>query len=177
MKKINGIVLSALVMILALSAPCAAAADKIGFVDFQKVMLTCNAGKKAAEEYKQLFDKHKAAIQSSERELKGLQDELEKGRSTLKEDALQEKELAYQRKAREYELLVKDSNEELQNKDKELSGKLLPEIMKVVKSMGEKEKYTLILNLNAIPLAYHAAEDDLTMRVVEEFDRTYEPAQ
>jgi len=175
MKRHGLIVMGVMAMVLALSASWAVAADKTGFVDFRKVMLTSNAGKKAAEDYKKAFDKNKAAIQEREAELKKLKDELEKQRSLLKEEAMKEKEIAYQKKFRDYQLLVKDSNEELQATDQELSRKLFPEILKVVQTIGERDKYTMIVDISTLPLAYYAKESDLTNRVIEEFNKTYKP--
>jgi Skp family chaperone for outer membrane proteins len=70
MNRTRIITVSVMVMVLMLSVSWAEVADKIGFVNVQKVMITCNAGKKAAEEFKLFFEKHKATIQQSESELK-----------------------------------------------------------------------------------------------------------
>jgi outer membrane protein len=177
MKRTILIAVSVMVTAMVLLVSWAEAADKTGFVDIQKVMLTSNAGKKAAEDYKAAFEKNKKVIQDRESELKILHDEIEKERPTLKDDVVKERELAYQRKFRDYELLIKDSNEELQNKDRELSSKLIPEIMKVVQSIGDKGEYTVIVDLSMIPIAYHAEENDLTTRVLEEFNKTYKPSK
>jgi outer membrane protein len=177
MKRTSFIVVSVVVMAMVLPVSWAEAADKTGFVNVQKVMLISNAGKKAAEDYKMAFEKNKKVIQGRASELKKLYDEIEKERSTLKEDVVKERELAYQKRLRDYELLVKDYDEELQRKDRELSSKLIPEIIKVVQSIGDKEKYTMIIDLNAIPIAYHTEENELTTRVIEEFNKTYEPSK
>lgn len=175
MKRYGWIVAAILVTILAFTASPAAAAEKTGFVDIREVMLTSSAGKKAAEDFKKTFEKDKAAIQEKEAELKKLKDDLEKQRPLLKEDAMKEKELAYQKKFRDYQIMVKDSNEELQAKDQDLSKKMIPEILKLVQSIGEKEKYSMIVDISAIPLAYYAKENELTKRVIEEFNKTYKP--
>jgi outer membrane protein len=120
-------------------------------------------------------DLEKATIQDRETELKKLKDELEKQRPLLKEEAMKDKELAYQKKFRDYQLLVKDSNEELQAKDQELSKKMIPEILKLVQTIGEKEKFSMIVDISAIPIAYYSKENDLTKRVIEEFNKTYKP--
>ena len=164
-------------MAVALPVARAEAEDKTGFVDIQKIMITSNAGKKAGEDYKMAFEKAKKAIQGRESEVVRLRDELEKERPTLKEEVLKERELAYQKRARDYELFIKDSEEELQKKDRELSSKIIPEIMKVVQSIGAREKYTMIIDLNATPVTYHAKESELTMRVIEEFNQTYKPVE
>jgi outer membrane protein len=175
MKRYGLIVAGILVLALVFAASPAAAAEKTGFVDVREVMLTSNAGKKAAEDFKTAFEKDKAAIQEKEAELKKLKDELEKQRPLLKEEAMKDKETAYQKKFRDYQIMVKDSNEELQAKDQDLSKKIIPEILKIVQAIGDKEKYSMIVDISAIPLAYYSKENNLTKRVVEEFNKTYKP--
>ncbi len=142
MKRYGWIIVGMAILTLALSEALAAAAEKTGFVDVREVMITSNAGKKAAEDFRKTYEKEKAVIQERENELKKLKDELEKQRPLLKEEAIKEKDSTLQKKYRDYQLLVKDSEEELRAKDQELSKKLLPEIMKLVQAIGEKEKYT-----------------------------------
>lgn len=157
------------------SVPMASADEKIGFVDIREVMVGSDVGKKASEEFKKAFEKNKAQIQAKEAELKKLKEELEKQRSVLKEAALKEKESAYQKKFRDYQLMVKDANEELQSRDQELSKSMLPEIMKVVNAIGEKDKYTVIFDIGSVPIPYIARDKDLTKQVIAEFNRTYKP--
>jgi outer membrane protein len=175
MKRYAVFVTGLVIIALALTGSLAAAADKTGFVDIRDVMLSSSAGKKASEDFKKTFEKEKAAIQEKETELKKLKDDLEKQKPLLKEEAMKEKELAYQKKFRDYQILVKDSNEELQAKDQELSKKMIPEILKLVQTIGEKEKYSMIIDISQIPLAYYSKENDLTKRVIEEFNKTYKP--
>ncbi len=176
MKRYGWIIVGMAILTLVLpEAPVAAAAEKTGFVDIREVMITSSAGKRAAEDFRKTYEKEKAVIQDRENELKKLRDELDKQRPLLKEDVIKEKDSALQKKFRDYQLLVKDSEEELRAKDQELSKKMLPEILKLVQAIGEKEKYTMIIDIGQIPLAYHAKENDLTKRVIEEFNKTYKP--
>jgi len=175
MKRYGWIFTGILIPALVFAASPAAAAEKTGFVDIREIMLTSGAGKKAAEDFKKAFEKDKVAIQEKEAELKKLKDELEKQRPLLKEEVMKEKETAYQKKFRDYQIMVKDSNEELQAKDQDLSKKIIPEILKIVQAIGEKEKYSMIVDVSTIPLAYYAKENDITKRVVDEFNKTYKP--
>jgi outer membrane protein len=175
MKRHGLFIMGIVIMALVLSGSLAAAAEKTGFVDIREVLLSSSAGKKAADDFKKTFEREKATIQERETELKKLKDELEKQRPLLKEEAMKDKELAYQKKFRDYQLLVKDSNEELQAKDQELSKKMIPEILKLVQTIGEKEKFSMIVDISAIPIAYYSKENDLTKRVIEEFNKTYKP--
>ncbi len=47
--------------------------------------------------------------------------------------------------------MVKDSKEEFQAKEQELSKKLIPDILKIVQAIGEKEKYSMIIDVSADP--------------------------
>ena len=174
MKRFVWIVAVVLTLALAFAAS-PAAAEKIGFVNVQEVMVTSTVGKKEAEDLKKGIEKTKVTLQEREAELKKLKEELDKQRPLLKEEAMKEKELAYQKKLRDYQILVKDSNEELQAKEQDLQKKMIPEILKLVQAIGEKEKYNMIVDYSLIPLAYFAKENDLTKRVVDEFNKTYKP--
>jgi outer membrane protein len=170
MKKYRGLMFGAGVLLACLFvASSAPAAEKIGFVSIGEVVAKSEAGKKAEEQFKKLVEKDRAAIQEREKELQKLKDELEKQRPLLREDVLRTAD--YQKKFRDYQLLVKDSNEELQTKQQDIMKNLIPEIMKIVTAIGQKEKYTMIVDLSIIPMAYHASENELTQRVIEEFNK------
>ncbi len=162
---------------IAFTVSPAAAAEKTGFVNVQEVMVTSAVGKKETDELKKGYEKAKAVIEGKEAELQKLKDELDKQRPLLKEEAVKEKETVFQNKYRDYQTLLKTSEEELQGKDRDLQKKMIPEIMKIVQAIGEKEKYTMIVDYGLIPLAYRAKENDLTKRVLDEFNKTYKPSK
>lgn len=173
MKKISMVIL--IVLSFLLYGSYAVAAEKTGFIDIRAIMLKSSAGKNATEEISKIYEKNKTMIQAKEAELKQLKDELEKQRAVLKEDAMKDKEAAYQKKFRDYQLVVKDANEELQARDQDLSKKLIPSIVKLVNTIGEREKYTVIIDIGTPAIVFHAKGNDLTNKVIEEFDKTYKP--
>jgi outer membrane protein len=175
MKRYGVLIAGIMILSVVLTGSWASAAEKTGFVNVREVMFTSNPGKKEIDDIKKSIDKTKAVIKERETELSKLKDELEKQKPLLKEEPLKEKELAYQKKLRDYQNLVKDSNEALQAKDEEIFKKMYPEILKVVQAIGEREKYGMIVDISQSPVAYHAKENDITKRVVEEFDKTYKP--
>lgn len=161
------------ILSLVMSGSYAIAADKIGFIDVRGIMIKSEAGKKATKEFRKAFEKNKVKIEKEETKLKKLKEELDKQRLILKPEAIKEKEISYQTELRDYQRLVKDSNEELQRRDQALSRELIPEILKVVNTIGEKEKYTIILDVNSQGVAYLSKENDITDKVIKEFNRTY----
>jgi outer membrane protein len=147
------------------------AVEKIGFINLRGIMQNSNSGKKAAEDFKKLVDKKSEAIKAAENELKKMKDALDKQSALLTQTASKEKENAYQKKMRDYQILVDDTNKELKAKDEEIAGKLIPEIMKVVRTIGEREKYTLILEISSMPVPYYAKESDISKKVIDEYNK------
>lgn len=147
------------------------AQEKIGFINMRQVIQTSNAGKKAGDEMKRIADRKQAEITALERELKSMKDELDKKSSVMTAKARSDKESDYQKKLRSYQILVNDSNEELQKKDQEVFQKLMPDIMKIVRSIGEKEKYTLIVDVATMPVPYFDKSKDISKKVVDEFNK------
>ena len=153
----------------------ASAADKIGFVDIRSIMMNSESGKKAATEFKNIFEKKRLTIQGKESELKKMKEALDKQRSTLIGAALSEKETLFQTKLSEYQALVKGANDDLQGKDQEMSKRMIPEIQKVVNAIGDKDEYNAIFDLSSIPIPYYNRTADLTKRVMDEFNKSYKP--
>ncbi|MFA5323461.1 MAG: OmpH family outer membrane protein [Smithella sp.] len=147
------------------------AADKIGFINLQEIMQNSNAGKKAAEDFKKFYEKETQDIKAAEKELKKMKEELEKQSSLMTQSSRSEKEAAYQKKMRDYQLLVNDTNEELKKRDQEMTQKLMPGIIKVVRSISEKEKYTLVIDVATMPIPYYAKENEFSKKVIEEFNK------
>ena len=148
------------------------AVEKIGFINLQAIMQDSNAGKKAAEDFKKFYEKETQEIKSVEKELKKMKEDLEKQSSIMTQSSRNEKEAAYQKKTRDYQLLVNDTNEELRKRDQEMTQKLMPGIIKIVRSIAEKEKYTLVIDVATMPIPYYAKEGDISNRVIEEFNKS-----
>ena len=148
------------------------AVDKIGFINLQEIMQNSNAGKKAADDFKKFYDKETQDIKTAEKELKKMKEDLDKQSSITTQSSQKEKETAYQKKLRDYQLLVNDTNEELKKRDQEMTQKLMPGIMKIVRTIAEKEKYTLVIDVATLPIPYYAKENDFSKKVIEEFNKT-----
>jgi len=147
------------------------AVDKIGFINLQEIMQNSNAGKKAADDFKKYYDKETQEIKTAEKELKKMKEDLDKQGSIMTQSSQKEKESAYQKKLRDYQLLVNDTNEELKKRDQEMTQKLMPGIMKIVRTIAEKEKYTLVIDVATLPIPYFAKENDFSKKVIDEFNK------
>ena len=171
MKRNICVMVGIVLLLFVWSSNSLAADNKIGFINVREIIQTSNAGKKAGEELKKVAERKQSEISSEEKELKSLKEDLVKKGSVLTAAARREKETKYQKKLRDYQLLVNDANEDLQKKDQEIFQKLMPEILKVIRAIAEKEKYTLIIDVATMPVPYFDKTNDLSKRVIEEYNK------
>lgn len=154
-----------------LTGVCFAGAGKIGFINMKDILLHSDAGKAATLDLKKFVEEKRTQIQENENVLKKLKDNLEKQRPVLTESAYKEKELSYQKEYRDYKRFIEDTNEEMRLKDQELSRKLIPEVLKIVNTIGEREGYTSIMDVNSGGLVFHSKANDITKKVIEEYNK------
>ena len=165
------ILISILAVALVFVMAGTSAAQKIGFINMRAIIQESEAGKKGFAELKKAVEKKRTEIGKKEEELKKLKDELEKQKSVLTAEAFQEKESSFQVKLRDYQRLVKDSQDELAAKEQAVTGKMIPEILQVVEQVGKQGKYDAILDLNNPVVVYHDKEDNLTKKIIEEYNK------
>ena len=170
--KRNIYLLGGIILLLFVWSTNSFATDKIGFINMREIIRNSTEGKKAGEDLREVMEKKQASISSAEKELKKMKDELDSQGSSLTASERRDKEAAYQKKLRDYELLVNDANEELKRRNAELSQKLLPEIVKIVRAIAEKEKYTLVIDTASMPIPYFTKEDDFSKKVIEEYNKS-----
>lgn len=126
-------------------AECPAAEMKIGVINVQKVLLTCEAGKKAKEKVDAKMKELQGTFKQDEEALKALQDEIKKKSSAWSEEKKAEKVREYQKNGRELQVKTDDAKFEMkQLQDKEVEP-ILKMLEKVVEKFGKENKYTAVL--------------------------------
>lgn len=135
-----------LVACLGLMAGEGMAADmKIGVINVQKVLLTCEAGKTAKEKVDAKMKELQSSFKKEEEALKTLQDEIKKKSSAWSEEKKAEKVREYQKNGRELQVKTDDAKFEMkQLQDKEVEP-ILKALEKVVEKFGKEKGYTAIL--------------------------------
>jgi outer membrane protein len=91
----------------------------------------------------------------------------------MSDSARRDKEAAFQKKTRDYQLMAQDANDELQKRDQDMFQKMMPGILKAVKIIAEKEKCVAIflVGIPNAPVAYYSKENDITSKVIDEFNK------
>lgn len=164
MKKL--IFTGAVVGLLFLPLVSAAQTLNIVFVNLQRVMLESDKGKEAKNSLTGEAEKLKKSLDNKQDELQKMKDAIEKQGATITPDARAEKEKQYQIKLKDYQRLYNDYQTELQQKDGEFTQKILKELEEVVKIVGERDKYTIILEKNQAGILFASPTIDITNKVI-----------
>jgi outer membrane protein len=170
MKKI-GLFLAIGIFSLALLSPAQGAETlKFGYVDMQKALNTCEAGKEAKKLITEEVEKVQNAFAAKQRDVERIKSDLEKRGSVLSEAVRQEKEKEYQAKLRDLQRMQRDSEDDIRRKDREYTEKILRQLEAIAKKLGEERKYTAIFEKNQPSFIYISSALDMTDEVIRMMD-------
>ena len=141
-------------------------ASNIVYVDLQRVMLESEKGKEARKTLTDEAERLKKSLDVKQDELQKMKDAFEKQGPMITPEARAEKDKQYQAKLKDYQRLANDYQGELQQKDMELTQKILKEIEEIVKVMGDREKYSMILERGQAGILFGTPSLDITTKVI-----------
>ncbi|HYC22236.1 MAG TPA: OmpH family outer membrane protein [Candidatus Bathyarchaeia archaeon] len=162
--------LVAAVLASALAAPVFAADVKIGYVDLQRALNESEAGKRAKADFKVQVDKLEGQLKGKKDELDKLKDELDRKSVVMRDDERKRLEDDFQHKRLDLKRKFEDSQAELQKKDNELTGQIIQELQEIIRQIGDRDRYTLILEISSAPVLYTDKSSDLTDQVLTAYN-------
>lgn len=145
---------------------------KIGYIDLQKVIRDSKAGKSAKTAFENEFKKKKQIIDTKANILaQEKQDFI--SQSPLMDDAARSRKAEeIQQNEKELTRLRDDFREELQKKDFELTQKILKELEGVIRVIGDKEGYSLIIEKTESGIIYGGDDVNITQKVITAYDKS-----
>ena len=152
------------IFLLVLSIGCNAEPPKIGVVDIVKVTNDSVEGKKANAELQALVDAKRAVVKDRAEAIDKLKKNLDKEPASNRKA----KEAELKRATVEYQKMVAAADAEVQKKATELKNKVLGHIKKVLETMGQEEKFLLILTNENAP--YFQKTIDISDKVIKKYD-------
>lgn len=164
--------LLAICLFLSIFLSAQAQTQNIVFIDLQRVMLESDRGKEAKMTLTTEAERLKKQLDVKQDELQKLKDSIEKQSLSITPEARAEKEKQYQNKLRDYQRIYNDYQTELQQKDAEYSQRILRELEEVIKGLGERDKYTIILEKTQAGILFGAPAADITDKVIQSYNES-----
>ena len=188
-----GLLMLAFAVSLGVAGVVQAQGVKVGVVDLQAVLDGSVRGQAAKERLKELGDQLQREIQAKrefkerkEEELQNLRSEIQRQGLVLSEQARMAKEEEFRKSIRELQRFISDTNnfiddatQQFREKEVRETQLLLGDIRDVVREIGDRDQYTIILegNDSAALVLYIDAAVDLTDEVIQRFDQTSAEAE
>ena len=144
---------------------------KIGVVDIQKFQKNSRAFHQTRGALKKKFDAMQKKLDDQKKSLIKLEEEFKKQSMMLSLDAKEDKRRELEKKRRYYKYLYEDFTQEMKNIEVEATKKIGTELETIVRKIGEKEGYMLILEKRTVGLIYYGNAIDITDIVTEAYDR------
>ncbi len=149
-------------------AGIAHAEEKLAFVDIQRALNDCRNGKTAKAEFKVRLQRVQSQLQQEQGEVQSLKDQIEKKGSLMQPDQRSNVENEYAKKLRDFQADYKTSSDELQERDKEMTGAIVRDLATVVRQIGQREGYTMVMEKGG--LLWANASIDITDQVIRAYD-------
>ena len=161
--------LMAAAMLLALLVAVPARAEvKLAYVDVQRALNECEAGKRAKSDFRNRVQSLEVKLQREQNDVQSLKDELEKKGMLMKPEQRQNLQDEYVNKLKNFERNYKDSKEELERKDNEVTGQIVHDLAEVIRDLGEKAGYTMVMEKGSI--LWGAPGIDITDQVIRAYN-------
>ena len=164
------LVLFSLVLAGALFCPLLQAADKVGYINLQRLVSESEMGKAARADILKLRKEREASVTAKLKEINRLKEQVNTRGDTMPVDEKRDKIEALQKAYKEYQRMVADAKEDIGREDRQLVAIILSKADAVLKRVAKKQKYTIILkDPNAV--GYLDPEVDITDNVLKELNR------
>jgi outer membrane protein len=144
---------------------------KFGVVDIQEVQQKSMAFEKERAKLQKELEGMQKRLTDERNALQKLQEDYEKQSMMLSLDAQEDKKREYESKARHLNYLAEDFQATAQHLETAATTRLLNELSGVVREIGLKGGYTIILQKRGAGLLYNDGAIDITAEVISAYDK------
>lgn len=144
-------------------------AFKVGSVDIQKALNTCEAGKAAAAKLNKALEDAKRKYETQGQALQKEQEALERQSSVLDEQVFKDKVRDFQAKARDWERFRKDVETDIRQQHNEIVDKISKELIGITEQIGKEGGYTIVVERSLVP--YIDSTLDITGEVIRRYNQ------
>jgi outer membrane protein len=156
-------------LLIGMAVTATARADvKLAYVDVQRALNECRAGKEAKTQFRGRIERLQSQLEGEQSEVERLKRDLEQKGSLMQPDQRQNLEDDYEKKLRRFQDDYKNSRDELQEKDNEVTGAIVRDLATVVREIGAKSGYTMVMEKGTLLWAIPAT--DITDQVIRAYD-------
>jgi outer membrane protein len=164
------VVAGAMLVVLGAAIP-SYAEMKLAFVDVQRALNECDAGKKAKGDFQSRMTGVQERLQRQQTEVQSLKDELEKKGMLMSAEQRQSLQDQYESKLKNFERDYKDSRDDLQRRDNDITSRIVHDLAQIIRQVGERDGYTIVMEKGSI--LWGASNIDVTDQIIRAYNTTH----
>jgi outer membrane protein len=146
---------------------------KIGVISFQRILETSSAGKSAQAKINKQGKKMEAELKKKQTELEEMKKRLEREALVMTKEMRKEKEREFRISVNDFRTLEKNYKKELNRLNKRLVRHLQDDVFDLVKEIGKKEGYLLILEKLEGGIVYAPTTIDITDKLIQQYNNRF----
>jgi outer membrane protein len=152
------------------AAPAQAQQPKFAVVDLQRALTEIEEGRKAKGTLKTLFDQRQKTLDKQQEDLRVLKEGIEKQRDVLSREVYAKKVEELQKALAELQTTYMEFQRELASKEADLTKPILERLQRIVRLIGQKDGYALVLERTEAGVVYIPSTYDLTDLVIQRYN-------
>jgi outer membrane protein len=144
---------------------------KIGVFDIQQIIRDSKTINVYRKQMLQEVEAKKKILSEKQQSVRQTEERLKKDSLTLSADERKNLEDKLANEAKELRRLNEDIEIELRKKDAELTKKAFADIQAAIKTIAEKEGYTIIFEKNSAGIVHMKSPVDITQKIMKIYDK------
>lgn len=151
-----------------LAAVPALAEVKLAYVDIQKALNECNAGKQAKAKFRVKIKVYENKLQKEENQIRALKTQLQQKGMLMKPDERQNLQDDYVSKMQDFRRRYQDYRQQLAQRDNQMTGRIVHDLAAVARRIAKRRGYTMVLEKGSI--LWGAPSINITQEVINEYN-------
>jgi len=158
-------------------ASAAPAPTKVAIINVQYAILSTADGKKALADMSAKYDGRKATLEKRATDLRGKQDTLRKGASTMSEDARAKMVRDIDAESKALQRDGEDFNNDQEQEQNKLMNEIGGKMLEIIGQYAGANGYAMVLNVGEqTPLLWHNPSTDITADIIKLYDQAHPAA-
>ncbi len=150
------------------AAPSLFAQTKVAVVDLQRALSETEDGRRAKSRLEAMFRQRQKALDAAQEKLKKMKSEIERlQKRRVPEEQLRPRIEAFEKAYVELQTTYVDYQRELAEKEAQLTKRILERMQEIMRRVGQREGYTLIVEANEGGVVWVPSDADFTDRVIQ----------
>ncbi len=154
--------------------PAAGAAEnRIGIVDFQRVLDESRAGKAAQATINKQGHEMESELKSKGEALEQMKEQLQRDALVMSKETREEKERDFRIKVNDFREIQKDYTKTARELQIRAMGRIRKDVDGLARSIAEKEGFGLVIEKQEAGVLYAPASIDITDKLIQRYDAEY----